>query len=131
MCLSPILFIIPTQTIIRMITIVGPTACGKTTLAVALASRLDTEIISGDSRQVYRGMDIGTGKDISEYTVNGRTIPHHLIDIVPAGVKYTVYDFQHDFLPVYQDIISTRQRTRFLRRFWIICRIYTSKLPPL
>lgn len=89
-----------------MITIVGPTACGKTTLAVALASRLDTEIISGDSRQVYRGMDIGTGKDISEYTVNGRTIPHHLIDIVPAGVKYTVYDFQHDFLPVYQDIIS-------------------------
>ena len=89
-----------------MITIVGPTACGKTTLAVTLASRLDTEIISGDSRQVYRGMDIGTGKDISEYTVNGRTIPHHLIDIVPAGVKYTVYDFQHDFLPVYQDIIS-------------------------
>ena len=89
-----------------MLTILGPTASGKTTLAVALADRLHTEIISGDSRQVYRGMDLGTGKDIDEYTVNGRKIAYHLIDIVDAGAKYTVYDFQRDFREAYDDITA-------------------------
>lgn len=89
-----------------MITIIGPTACGKTSLAVALAHRLNTEIISGDSRQVYRGMDIGTGKDLEEYTIQGHTIPYHLIDIQPAGAKYTIYNFQKDFLTAYNDIVN-------------------------
>lgn len=89
-----------------MLTIIGPTASGKTTLAVALADKLNTEIISGDSRQVYRGMDIGTGKDLSDYTINGRQIPYHLIDILPAGEKYTIFDFQRDFLDAYRDITS-------------------------
>ena len=89
-----------------MLTILGPTASGKTTLAVALADRLHTEIISGDSRQVYRGMDLGTGKDIDEYTVNGRKIAYHLIDIVDAGAKYTVYDFQRDFREAYDNITA-------------------------
>lgn len=89
-----------------MITIIGPTACGKTSLAVALANKLNTEIISGDSRQVYRGMDIGTGKDINEYTIGGKQIPYHLIDIVPAGEKYTIYNFQKDFLKAYHNITS-------------------------
>lgn len=89
-----------------MITIVGPTASGKTSLAASLACTLDTEIISGDSRQVYTGMDIGTGKDLGDYALDGRTIPYHLIDIVPAGSKYTVFDFQRDFLKAYNDITA-------------------------
>lgn len=89
-----------------MITIIGPTASGKTSLAAALAHTLDTEIISGDSRQVYVGMDIGTGKDIADYTVGGKTIPYHLIDILPAGSKYTIFNFQKDFLRSYNDIIA-------------------------
>ena len=89
-----------------MITIIGPTACGKTSLAVALADRLNTEIISGDSRQVYCGMDLGTGKDLADYTINGRTIPYHLIDIQPAGAKYTIFNFQKDFLEAYNDITA-------------------------
>lgn len=87
-----------------MITIIGPTACGKTSLAVSLAKRLDTEIISGDSRQVYQGMDIGTGKDLEDYTIDNKTIACHMIDIVPAGYKYTIYNFQKDFLEAYNDI---------------------------
>lgn len=87
-----------------LITILGPTACGKTSLAVALAARLGSEIISGDSRQVYRGMDIGTGKDLSEYTFQGRSIPYHLIDIAEPGSKYTVFNFQHDFLEAYHAV---------------------------
>lgn len=90
-----------------LITILGPTASGKTSLAAALAYVLDTEIISADSRQVYRGMDIGTGKDLTDYNVNGRTIPYHLIDIVPPGYRYNVFEYQRDFLDAYQDI---RQR---------------------
>lgn len=86
----------------ELCTILGPTACGKTTLAVALAQHLHGEIISGDSRQVYRGMDLGTGKDLNEY--NG--IPYHLIDIIDAGEKYNLFDFQHDFLQVYNEIKS-------------------------
>lgn len=89
-----------------MITIVGPTASGKTSLAASLACALDTEIISGDSRQVYTGMDIGTGKDIADYTVGGKTIPYHLIDILPAGSKYTIFNFQKDFLQAYNDITA-------------------------
>ena len=85
----------------NLVTILGPTACGKTTLAVALADRLRTAVISADSRQVYRSMDLGTGKDLAEYTVNGREVPYHLIDIVDAGYKYNVFEFQRDFLEVY------------------------------
>lgn len=88
----------------EMITILGPTASGKTSVACALASDLDTEIISADSRQVYKGMDIGTGKDLSEYVVDGKKIPYHLIDIVQAGEKYNVYEFQHDFHEAYSSI---------------------------
>jgi tRNA dimethylallyltransferase len=87
-----------------LLTILGPTASGKTDFAVALADSLNTEIISGDSRQVYRGMDIGTGKDLASYTVNGRQIPYHLIDICPAGEKYNVFRYQHDFFEAYNDI---------------------------
>ncbi len=88
----------------ELITILGPTACGKTTLAVNLALEINGEIISADSRQVYRGMDIGTGKDIDDYTVNGKQIPYHLIDIVDAGYKYNVYEFQQDFIRSYNNI---------------------------
>ena len=87
-----------------LITILGPTASGKTPLAAALANRLHTEIISGDSRQVYRRMDLGTGKDLADYTVEGKRIPYHLIDIAEPGTKYNVFEFQHDFLRAYEDI---------------------------
>ena len=93
----------------RLITILGPTASGKTTLAAHLAARLgDAEIISADSRQVYRGMDIGTGKDLADYTVNGKSIPFHLIDICEAGEKYNLFRFQQDFHKAYDDILSRR-----------------------
>ena len=81
----------------ELITILGPTASGKTALAAALAARLDTEIISADSRQLYRGMDIGTGKDLADYVVDGKSIPYHLIDICDPGYKYNVFEYQHDF----------------------------------
>ena len=88
---------------IDLVTILGPTASGKTSLAVALAYRLDSEIISADSRQVYRGMDIGTGKDLDEYVWEGKKIPYHLIDIVEAGYKYNVFEYQSDFVKVWED----------------------------
>ena len=81
----------------ELITILGPTASGKTALAADLAARLDTEIISADSRQLYRGMDIGTGKDLADYVVDGKSIPYHLIDICDPGYKYNVFEYQHDF----------------------------------
>ncbi len=87
-----------------LICILGPTASGKTKYAVNLAHRIGGEIISADSRQVYRGMDIGTGKDLAEYTVDGAAIPYHLIDIVDAGEKYNLFRYQQDFLKVYTDI---------------------------
>ena len=90
-----------------LVTILGPTASGKTPLAVALAYRLNAEIISGDSRQVYRRMDLGTGKDLADYVVDGKRITYHLIDIVEPGYKYNVFEFQRDFLQAYDDI---RQR---------------------
>ncbi len=89
-----------------MIVILGPTASGKTQLATRLAFEQDGEIISADSRQVYRGMDIGTGKDLKEYTVDGKAIPYHLIDIVDPGYEYNVYEFQQDFLKAYSEIIQ-------------------------
>ena len=89
-----------------LITILGPTASGKTPLAAALADRLSTEIISGDSRQVYRRMDLGTGKDLVDYTVEGRHVPYHLIDIVEPGYKYNVFEYQRDFLKAYEEITA-------------------------
>ena len=94
----------------RMITILGPTACGKTALATALAARLDGEIISADSRQVYRRMDIGTGKDLADYRVDGKLIPYHLIDICEPGTKYNLFEYQHDFLQAYADIVARGRR---------------------
>lgn len=91
---------------VDLITILGPTASGKTPLAAALADRLGTEIISGDSRQVYRRMDLGTGKDLVDYTVDGRQVPYHLIDIVEPGYKYNVFEYQRDFLKAYQEITA-------------------------
>lgn len=87
-----------------IITIVGPTASGKTTLACQLAYSIDTEIISADSRQVYKQMDIGTGKDLGDYIVNGKQIPYHLIDICEAGEKYNIFEFQSDFHKAYNEI---------------------------
>lgn len=89
-----------------LITLLGPTASGKTPLAASLAVRLDAEIISGDSRQVYRRMDLGTGKDLADYTVDGQLVPYHLIDIAEPGYKYNVFEFQRDFLKAYDDIRS-------------------------
>ena len=105
-----------------MITILGPTASGKTPLAAALAQQINGEIISADSRQVYRRMDIGTGKDLADYTVHGSgsmvqgssltinqeplTIPYHLIDICEPGTKYNLFQYQQDFFDAYQDIIG-------------------------
>ena len=89
-----------------LITILGPTASGKTTLATHLALHLNGEIISADSRQIYRGMDLGTGKDLCEYTINDKNIPYHLIDIHPAGYKYNLYEYQRDFLKAYDTILQ-------------------------
>lgn len=88
----------------NLVTILGPTATGKTQLATALAARIDGEIISADSRQIYRGMDIGTGKDLGEYVVDGKPIPYHLIDIVDAGYKYNVFEYQRDFLKAFESV---------------------------
>lgn len=98
-----------------LITILGPTASGKTPLAAALAYKLDTEIISGDSRQVYRRMDLGTGKDLEDYVVNGQQIPYHLIDIVDPGYKYNVFEFQRDFLNAY-DQVRWKDKTSYIMR---------------
>lgn len=89
-----------------LITILGPTASGKTPLAAALAHKLDAEIISGDSRQVYRRMDLGTGKDLVDYVVDGTPVPYHLIDIVEPGTKYNVFEYQRDFLQAYGEITA-------------------------
>lgn len=90
-----------------IVTILGPTACGKTSAAVALAAEIDAEIISADSRQVYRRMDIGTGKDLDEYRLpDGRQIPVHLVDICEPGYKYNIYEYQRDFLRAYEGIRS-------------------------
>jgi len=87
-----------------MLTILGPTASGKTQLAAQVAFRLNGEILSADSRQIYRGMDLGTGKDLADYTVDGRQIPYHLIDLVDAGTQYNVFEFQREFIRAYNDL---------------------------
>ena len=87
----------------NLLSVIGPTASGKTSLAVQLALAFDGEVISADSRQVYQGMDIGTGKDLDEYEVDGRKVPFHLIDIVEAGYKYNVFEYQKDFFRVWKD----------------------------
>lgn len=88
----------------QLITILGPTATGKTKLASELASLINGEIISADSRQVYRGMDIGTGKDLDDYVVDGKQIPFHLIDIHDPGYEYNIFEFQNDFIKAYEQI---------------------------
>ena len=93
----------------KMVTILGPTAIGKTQLAAALAYRLhldgqDAEVLSGDSRQVYRGMTIGTGKDLDDYVVEGYPVPYHLIDICEPGTKYNLFQYQQDFHKAYEEI---------------------------
>jgi len=88
----------------NLITILGPTASGKTGVAAQVAAALNGEVISADSRQVYRGMDLGTGKDYGDYVVNGNQIPYHLIDIVDAGYEYNVFEYQKDFLKVFAEI---------------------------
>lgn len=88
----------------QLLTILGPTASGKTTLATRLAYKLDGEVISADSRQVYRGMTIGTGKDLADYVVEDKPIPYHLIDICDPGTKYNLFEYQRDFLQAYEDI---------------------------
>ena len=92
-----------------MITVLGPTASGKTPLAAQLALRLNGEIISADSRQVYRHMDLGTGKDLADYQIDGIQIPYHLIDICEPGTQYNVYEYQRDFTQAY---LSIKQRNR-------------------
>lgn len=87
-----------------IVVITGPTATGKTRLAALVADRMGGEVISADSRQVYRGMDIGTGKDFSDYVVDGRSIAVHMVDIVDAGYRYNVYEYQRDFLKVFEDM---------------------------
>nr|WP_319399712.1 tRNA (adenosine(37)-N6)-dimethylallyltransferase MiaA [uncultured Carboxylicivirga sp.] len=88
----------------NLLVILGPTASGKTTFATHLAKTLNGEIISADSRQVYKGMDLGTGKDLEDYTIDGQTIPYHLIDIVEAGYKYNVFEYQADFFKAFEKV---------------------------
>ena len=88
----------------NMITILGPTATGKTRLAAQLAALIDGEIISADSRQVYKGMDIGTGKDLDDYLVNGKPVPYHLVDIVDPGYEYNVFEFLRDFTTAFNSV---------------------------
>lgn len=97
----------------NLITVLGPTAGGKTSFAAHLAAALQTEIISADSRQIYKGMDLGSGKDIEDYSVDGKNIPYHMIDILPAGEKYNVFHYQKDFFDVYQKI-TTNGKTPIL-----------------
>jgi tRNA dimethylallyltransferase len=97
----------------ELITVLGPTASGKTAFAAALAHALDTEIISADSRQVYRGMTIGTGKDLSDYVIDGKCVPYHLIDICDPGEKYNVFRYQRDFHQVFAALRS-REKTPVL-----------------
>ena len=97
----------------NLITVLGPTAGGKTSFAANLAYTLDTEIISADSRQVYRGMDLGTGKDLEDYIVNGKQIKCHLVDILNAGEKYNVFRYQKDFFDAYKQI-TDQQKTPIL-----------------
>lgn len=95
-----------TDPLYDILVITGPTATGKTRLAAMVSDRLGGEVISADSRQVYRGMDIGTGKDMSDYTVDGRKVPVHMVDIVDAGYRYNVFEYQRDFLKVLEEMTA-------------------------
>ncbi len=97
----------------NLIVVLGPTATGKTHFASVIASKINGEIISADSRQIYRRMSIGTGKDLDDYIINGKEIPYHLIDIHEPGVKYNVFEFQKDFIKAYE-IINKRKSTPIL-----------------
>ncbi len=118
-----------------MIVIIGPTASGKTNLAVKLADRYDSEIISADSRQVYRGLDIGTGKDLHEYNLENKSINYHLIDIISPQNKYSVFEFQNDFKQIYKNIIRNKKvpivcgGTGFYIKS-ILCNYTFSSIPP-
>lgn len=92
-----------------LVTVLGPTAVGKTAFSAKLALFLDAEIISADSRQVYRGMDIGTGKDMADYTIDGKIVPSHLIDIAEPGSEYNVFQFQKDFQSAWFSIVSNNK----------------------
>ncbi|SMO78394.1 tRNA dimethylallyltransferase [Saccharicrinis carchari] len=94
----------------NLVVVLGPTASGKTALAASLAHHINGEIISADSRQVYKHMNLGTGKDYDEYIVNGQHVPYHLIDIAEPGYKYNVYEYQRDFFKAFGDI---RDRNKF------------------
>ena len=83
-----------------LLVVTGPNASGKTSLSVAIAKKVGGEIISADSRQVYRGMDLGTGKDYNDYLIDGTRVPFHLIDIADPGYKYNVFEYQRDFIKV-------------------------------
>jgi tRNA dimethylallyltransferase len=95
---------------LRLLTILGTTAVGKTRVAVAVANAMNGEIISGDSRQVYKKMNIGTGKDLDDYMVNDKQISYHLIDIVDAGYKYNVFEYQRDFHKIYNEICERHKQ---------------------
>jgi tRNA dimethylallyltransferase len=92
-----------------LIVITGPTAVGKTKLAVALAVSVQGEIINADSRQVYKQMDIGTGKDLAEYELDGKVIPHHLINICEPGYRYNIKEYQQDFTTVYEALLQKQK----------------------
>jgi tRNA dimethylallyltransferase len=92
-----------------MLTILGPTATGKTQLAAQVAHEVEGEILSADSRQIYRGMDLGTGKDLTDYCVEGKQIPYHLIDMADAGAQFNVFEFQRRFILAYEDICSSKK----------------------
>ncbi len=94
----------------KLVVILGPTAVGKTNFAVKLAKEFNGEIISADSRQVYKGMDIGTGKDLDEYQIDNSTIPHHLIDILEPNDEYNLFSFQKDFYSTFNQIISNNKQ---------------------
>lgn len=98
------------NSIYDLLLVTGPTASGKTSLAVAVAKSVGGEIISADSRQVYRGMEIGTGKDYDDYLTDGIRLPCHLIDIVDPGYKYNVFEYQRDFIKVFSNL---KERTIF------------------
>ena len=95
----------------EIIIVLGPTASGKTNLAVQIAASLNGEIISADSRQIYKGLDIGTGKDLEEYQLDKKIINHHLIDILNPKENYSVYSFQRDFINSYKKIINKNKKT--------------------
>ena len=98
----------------ELLTVVGPTACGKTALGVALAEELHGAILSGDSRQVFVGMDIGTGKDLDSYTTECGTIPHYLIDIVPAGQPFNLFEYVRLFDKAYHEVVAQQLKPIFV-----------------